>query len=177
MSMGIPFVYNFGILLDVSLSYSPLEERFGNMTRYYTTFLTSRVYYKEAVAAFVVFDITRAQTFEAVKKWKQDIDHKVFLPDEKPIPCVLLANKCDLKEQTNSKIFDEMNNYVQENGFAGWFETSAKEDKGIEDACKFLVEKILENHVVVKEEKRDVITISKETKTPQETSGGGFCCK
>lgn len=35
------------------------QERFGNMTR---------VYYKEAVGAFVVFDVTRTSTYEAVKK-------------------------------------------------------------------------------------------------------------
>lgn len=136
----------------------------------------TRVYYKEAVGAFVVFDITRPQTFEAVKKWKLDIDHKVFLPDDKPIPCVLLANKSDLKEQSSSKIFEDMNNYIAENQFVGWFETSAKEDKGIEEAARFLVEKILENHVVVKEEKRDVITI-KDTPTKTPEPSASFCCK
>ena len=60
------------------------QERFGNMTR---------VYYKEAVGAFIVFDVTRGQTFEAVHKWKNDLDSKVMLPDGSPIPCVLLANK------------------------------------------------------------------------------------
>lgn len=84
--------------------------RFGNMTR---------VYYKEAVGAFIVwvlidlkpfehkfneilcfsFDVTRSATFDAVLKWKQDLDSKVSLPDGSQIPCILLANKvkrCDL---------------------------------------------------------------------------------
>lgn len=60
------------------------QERFGNMTR---------VYYKEAAGAFVVFDVTRNATFDAVIKWKQDLDSKVQLPDGSPIPCILLANK------------------------------------------------------------------------------------
>lgn len=60
------------------------QERFGNMTR---------VYYKEAVGAFIVFDVTRAATFEAVRKWKQDLDSKVQLADGSNIPCMLLANK------------------------------------------------------------------------------------
>ncbi|RVE39918.1 hypothetical protein evm_015432, partial [Chilo suppressalis] len=60
------------------------QERFGNMTR---------VYYKEAVGAFIVFDVSRAATFEAVVKWKNDLDTKVQLPDGSPIPCILLANK------------------------------------------------------------------------------------
>lgn len=53
----------------------------------------TRVYYKEAVGAFIVFDVTRAATFDAVVKWKQDLDAKVQLPDGSAIPCVLLANK------------------------------------------------------------------------------------
>ncbi len=53
----------------------------------------TRVYYKEAVGAFIVFDVTRVSTFEAVQKWKNDLDSKVHLPDGSQIPCVLLANK------------------------------------------------------------------------------------
>lgn len=53
----------------------------------------TRVYYKEAVGAFVVFDVTRSQTFDAVTKWKTDLDTKVTLADGSPIPTVLLANK------------------------------------------------------------------------------------
>ncbi len=69
---------------DVWLANSSGQERFGNMTR---------VYYKEAVGAFIVFDVTRPSTFEAVQKWKTDLDSKVQLPDGSPVPCVLLANK------------------------------------------------------------------------------------
>ena len=53
----------------------------------------TRVYYKEAVGAFIVFDVSRASTFEAVQKWKSDLDSKVQLPDGSTIPCVLLGNK------------------------------------------------------------------------------------
>ena len=60
------------------------QERFGSMTR---------VYYKEAVAAFIVFDVTRSVTFDAVMKWKNDLDQKVQLPNGDCVPCVLLANK------------------------------------------------------------------------------------
>uniref|UniRef100_A0A671NC61 Ras-related protein Rab n=1 Tax=Sinocyclocheilus anshuiensis TaxID=1608454 RepID=A0A671NC61_9TELE len=92
------------------------QERFGNMTR---------VYYKEAVGAFVVFDITRGSTFEAVSKWKHDLDSKVKLASGNPIPSVLLANKCDQKKDgsNNSTLMD---NFCKEAGFLGWFETSAK---------------------------------------------------
>ena len=60
------------------------QERFGNMTR---------VYYKDAVGCIIVFDVTRASTFDAVSKWKADLDNKVQLPDGSRVPCILLANK------------------------------------------------------------------------------------
>jgi len=53
----------------------------------------TRVYYKEAVGCFIVFDITRPSTFEAVERWKKDLDSKVSLHDGSRIPCILLANK------------------------------------------------------------------------------------
>ncbi|XP_058466790.1 uncharacterized protein LOC131439594 isoform X1 [Malaya genurostris] len=112
------------------------QERFGNMTR---------VYYKEAVGAFIVFDVTRSATFDAVIKWKQDLDSKVQLPDGKPIPCILLANKSDQQKQGIVTIPAKLDEYVKDHGFAAWFETSAKENINIEEAATSLVNKILMN--------------------------------
>ncbi|KAJ0061591.1 hypothetical protein NL108_005695, partial [Boleophthalmus pectinirostris] len=92
------------------------QERFGNMTR---------VYYREAMGAFIVFDVTRPTTFEAVIKWKEDLDSKLMLPNGQSIATVLLANKCDQgRELTNNCI--KMDQFCKDHGFAGWFETSAK---------------------------------------------------
>ncbi len=60
------------------------QERFGSMTR---------VYYKDAVASIIVFDVTHTLTFDAVSKWKSDLDSKVQLPNGLRVPCILLANK------------------------------------------------------------------------------------
>eukprot|EP01027_Heterolobosea_sp_BB2_P005023 GEZU01007727.1.p1 GENE.GEZU01007727.1~~GEZU01007727.1.p1 ORF type:complete len:223 (+),score=67.26 GEZU01007727.1:89-757(+) len=139
------------------------QERFGNMTR---------VYYKEAVGAMVVYDITRPATFEAVAKWKNDIDRKVFLADNRPIPCVLLANKCDLPNAQN-KTPEEMNKYCLEAGFAGWFETSAKDNKNIDEAARFLVSQILENDVPMKEENEGTITLKAPQQQQQQQPGNG----
>ncbi|XP_061708450.1 ras-related protein Rab-44 isoform X1 [Cydia pomonella] len=112
------------------------QERFGNMTR---------VYYKEAVGAFIVFDVSRVATFDAVVKWKNDLDTKVQLPDGSPIPCILLANKCDQQKEGIVNSPAKMDEYCRERGFAGWFETSAKENINIEEAARSLVNKILLN--------------------------------
>uniref|UniRef100_T1PJR8 Ras family protein n=1 Tax=Musca domestica TaxID=7370 RepID=T1PJR8_MUSDO len=116
------------------------QERFGNMTR---------VYYKEAVGAFIVFDVTRSGTFDCVSKWKEDLDSKVQLPDGSPIPCILLANKCDQDKQGMVTNAEKMDEYVKEHGFAGWFETSAKENINIDEAARALVNKILLNDKLI----------------------------
>ncbi|KAK7926352.1 hypothetical protein WMY93_008662 [Mugilogobius chulae] len=108
------------------------QERYGNMTR---------VYYKEAVGALVVFDVTRASTFEAVLKWKDDLDSKVTLNHGRPVPAVLLANKSDQLASHSPKL----DTFCKENGFVAWFETSAKENSNIEEAAVCLVEHILSN--------------------------------
>lgn len=53
----------------------------------------TRVYYKEAVGALVVYDVSRLSTLEGVSKWKADLDDKLRLPDGTKIPAILLANK------------------------------------------------------------------------------------
>eukprot|EP01126_Amoeba_proteus_P040367 TRINITY_DN4302_c0_g1_i11.p1 TRINITY_DN4302_c0_g1~~TRINITY_DN4302_c0_g1_i11.p1 ORF type:complete len:230 (-),score=35.93 TRINITY_DN4302_c0_g1_i11:44-733(-) len=109
------------------------HERFGTMTR---------VYYKYAIAALVVFDLTRPATFEAVLKWRDDVNSKVILANDQPIPLVLLANKCDLEDVHVNK--EELDLFCQQNGFLKWFETSALSDIGIDSAMKYLALKILE---------------------------------
>ncbi|NWZ97570.1 RAB7L protein, partial [Nesospiza acunhae] len=60
------------------------QERFTSMTR---------LYYREASACVIMFDVTNSSTFSNSQKWKQDLDSKLALPDGSPVPCLLLANK------------------------------------------------------------------------------------
>lgn len=109
------------------------QERFGNMTR---------VYYREAMGAFIVFDVTRPTTFEAVTKWKEDLDSKLMLANGQSIATVLLANKCDQgKEFTHNGV--KMDQFCKDNGFVGWFHTSAKDNININEAANFLVKHIM----------------------------------
>ncbi|KAF8985574.1 rab32, member RAS oncoprotein [Entomortierella lignicola] len=108
------------------------QEKFSGLTR---------VYYKEAVAALVVYDVTRPKTFEAVPKWKSDLDSKVSLPGGEPIPVVLLANKIDLHDGELDT--EQMEKFCEENGFLKWFGTSAKDNSNIEDAARYLLEEIM----------------------------------
>jgi small GTP-binding protein len=147
------------------------QERFGNMTR---------VYYKEAVGAMVVFDITSPKTWDEVAKWKQDIDLKVRIGDD-PIPVVLLANKVDLDRsaegfEENNK--DTIDAYCQQHGFAGWFATSAKSNQGIDKAARFLVERMLKNDArqAKKGPDADVIDVSAPGAQKPAPAASGGCC-
>nr|XP_055064760.1 ras-related protein Rab-38b [Misgurnus anguillicaudatus] len=110
------------------------QERFGNMTR---------VYYREAMGAIVVFDVNKLATFEAVSKWKEDLDSKLILSNGQGIATVLLANKCDQNNDFLTNNSTKMDQYCKENGFVGWFETSAKENININEAANFLVKHIM----------------------------------
>jgi small GTP-binding protein len=114
------------------------QERFGSMTR---------VYYKEATAALIVFDVTRGVVgLDNVKKWKADIDAKVTF-DNNPIPVILLANKYDLIEEEDEwdKLKGIIDTFCTRHDFVAWFETSAKDGLNIELAGNNLVKAIMEN--------------------------------
>ncbi|XP_059723466.1 ras-related protein Rab-7L1 [Haemorhous mexicanus] len=108
------------------------QERFTSMTR---------LYYREASACLVLFDVTNPSTFSSSHRWKQDLDSKVVLPDGSPVPCLLLANKCDLSPWAVSR--EEIDRFSKENGFSGWVETSVKENKNINEAMRVLLEKMM----------------------------------
>ncbi|KAM6949634.1 ras-related protein Rab-38 [Aplochiton taeniatus] len=110
------------------------QERYGNMTR---------VYYREAVGALVVFDMTRVSTFQAVLKWKGDLDSKVALGNGRPVPVVLLANKSDQQRQGLCSKLPKLETFSRDHGFVGWYETSAKDNTNIEAAITCLVENIM----------------------------------
>ncbi|XP_072543581.1 ras-related protein Rab-38 [Salminus brasiliensis] len=114
------------------------QERYGNMTR---------VYYREAVGALVVFDMTRASTFQAVLKWKGDLDSKVALNNGRPVPAVLVANKCDQQKQGLCARLPKLETFSREHGFVGWYETSAKDNTNIDAAIMCLVENVMASEV------------------------------
>lgn len=121
------------------------QERYQNLLH---------VYYKDAVGAIVLFDITRPSTLEGAKKWKDDIDKKVKFPGtDESIPVVLVANKVDLIEDEN--LDDNEHNQLDDNfileidqlsteyEFLTWFKASAKNDIGVKDTFESMVKFLL----------------------------------
>lgn len=105
------------------------SERYGQMTR---------VYYKEAAGALIVYDATKSNWSEGVTKWKKDLDDKITQKDGKPLPTLLLANKCDLE---SAKAPDAAT--LTASNLPECILTSAKTDIGITDAITSIVRQIL----------------------------------
>jgi Ras-related protein Rab-32 len=146
------------------------QDRFGAI---------ARVYYKDAKGALLLYDITRKDSYDNTLLWKKEIDEKVRLPDGSRLPVLLVGNKSDLenlRQVPDDK--DRLNEFVQENGFIGWFETSAKEGTLIHDAARYLVEDILKHDLTKKQSARsdsDAVRNS-DIGSDSSTSGGGCPC-
>lgn len=100
----------------------------------------------------LVYDVSRPETFENVKKWKAEIESKVTLPDGSPLPVVLVGNKCDKESVVDNAQLDA---FCESNGFIGWFETSAKENINIQQCATFLVREVLKHDCVFQQRQRD----------------------
>lgn len=145
------------------------QERFNNMTR---------VYYKDAIGAVVVYDVTRFTTRESVIQWKHDIDSKLVFPGtDIKIPTILIANKNDLlsKEDDDQYITkDGMDKFCKEHGFVTWFSTSVKNNTNINEAFNTLIESIMkmqstvDNSIITN--KQDTITLDNHTVTENKCS-------
>ena len=91
------------------------QERFRSM---------APMYYRNANAALVVYDITEAGSLELAKDWvkelQQNVEHTIFL--------CLIGNKCDLEE--HRQVTTEEGRSYAESINAIFVETSAKENTG-----------------------------------------------
>lgn len=115
------------------------QERYGNLTH---------AYYKDSYGAFVVADVSTKPLSNALADaaaWKSDIDKKVqFLSSTESLPCILLLNKADLLTPEDNINEEEIKEFSERNGFAGYYLVSAKTDLHLKEACNDLVEVIIE---------------------------------
>lgn len=94
------------------------QERFRSM---------APMYYRNANAALIVFDITQYDTFQAVKDWVKELQRNVL----ESMVLSVVGNKTDLESQ-RKVTRDEALQYAASIG-GNYFESSALHDEGIED--------------------------------------------
>ncbi|KAL8474705.1 hypothetical protein ACS0TY_030514 [Phlomoides rotata] len=95
-------------------------------------------YYRGALGALLVYDITRRSTFESLKKWLKEL--REFGNPEMVV--VLVGNKSDLRRSREVNLEDGQSLAQLEN--ISFMETSAKENLNVEDAFLQMITKIYE---------------------------------
>ncbi|XP_010261713.1 PREDICTED: ras-related protein RABA6b-like [Nelumbo nucifera] len=95
-------------------------------------------YYRGALGALLVYDITRRVTFSNLKKWLQELRHF----GESELVIVLVGNKSDLGH--NREVTEEEGQEVAEREGLCFMETSALENLKVEDAFLQMIMQIYE---------------------------------
>ena len=92
--------------------------------------------------------LAASDTFDAVLKWKHDIDNKVFLPSGERIPVLLLGNKSDLLDEGHTPCIPtaDLDNFLAHNSFYAHYLCSAKTGHNVKEACTHLVARIHHNN-------------------------------
>ena len=130
-------------------------------------------YYKGAKGAFVVYDITRRNTFDNIDKWISDLKTN----GDNNISIMLIGNKSDL----NDKREVETNEGIKksEETKIAFMETSALSGENIIKAFNELIEQIYQNNCLNVEEDIDIeidkgVNLSEEKKENNDTKK--TCC-
>lgn len=96
-------------------------------------------FYKQAIAALLIFDVTNKRSFENLEAWIKEAIENV----EQQIPFVMVGNKIDLAD-SRSVSTEEIQKKAKELGIALVIETSAVTGEGIEQAFNYLAHTIID---------------------------------
>ncbi|KAM3657146.1 ras-related protein Rab-25 [Ammospiza nelsoni] len=121
-------------------------------------------YYRGAVGALVVFDITKHQTYDVVDRWLKELyDHA-----EASIVVMLVGNKTDLA-QAREVPMEEAKMFADNNGLL-FVETSALDSTNVEEAFETILKEIF--HKVQKQKQRSSQsnTVSLASESPASTA-------
>ncbi|XP_028800495.1 ras-related protein Rab-2-A-like [Neltuma alba] len=117
------------------------QEKFRSITR---------TYYREAIVALLVYDITRKETFKHLDSWLKELREHA----DSNVTIVLVGNKCDLNLRREVST-EEGKQFAKENKLI-FLETSAKlgqnVDEAFEEAAKSVYKKVEDGFFDLKNE-------------------------
>ena len=96
----------------------------------------TRGYYRGSIGAFLVFDISKKQSFENIMRWLSDVRSTA----REGVVTVLIGNKLDLAA-TRQVTSEEAQAFAQKNDMM-YFETSAKTGENVEAAMTSLLDRV-----------------------------------
>ncbi|XP_014498055.1 ras-related protein RABA5e [Vigna radiata var. radiata] len=96
-------------------------------------------YYRGAVGALVVYDISRRGTFDGIKRWLEELTTQ----NDSTVARMLVGNKCDL-ENIREVSTEEGKNLAEEEGLF-FMETSALDSTNVQTAFEIVIREIYNN--------------------------------
>ena len=124
-------VLNNGVAIKLHLWDTGGQERFRSMTN---------LYYRDANAAILTYDITNEQSFTSLDFWLKELKYKI---DNEGMVLCLAGNKCDVGDEERKVDYERAKKFAEENNMM-FYETSAKNDVGIKDLFNGLLYKLYE---------------------------------
>jgi small GTP-binding protein len=103
-------------------------------------------YFEGANAAFIVYDVTRPETYQSVVVWHEEMMR--LLP--KTMPVIVVGNKTDLPRRVDRKDGEKIANQLN----ADYIETSAKTGANIDVAFDRIARKLLSEVMKVPQKKK-----------------------
>ncbi|KAK8746585.1 hypothetical protein OTU49_017091 [Cherax quadricarinatus] len=119
------------------------------------------IYYRESHGAVLVYDITDEDSFQKVKNWVREL--RRMLGND--ICLVIAGNKIDMEKERHVSL-EEAEAYAQEVG-AFHFQTSAKQNKGVEELFIELTRRMLDNAVTNDQQRINSLTRGGNTRNLQ----------
>lgn len=124
----------------------------------------SKNYYREADGILIIYDITKDNTFQGVKKWMEQIKENINCNN---IVISLVGNKNDLEQLRVIKQEDGQN--LAKEYDIPFFETSAKDNVNIDKIFEYMAEEMYNKRKNRKKEENNIQLTKKEKKRK--------CCK
>jgi Ras-related protein Rab-2A len=151
LTIGVEFAIKFYEIknknIKIQIWDTAGEEAFQSITKNY---------YKNAIGALLVYDITKKSSFDHLKNWLDNIREN----SSRNIKIILIGNKTDLEDK-REVTFEEGEEFAKNNGLF-FLETSAKNFTNINESFNKLTEEIYDNIEILEEEEESKNSIKLE---------------
>ena len=99
------------------------------------------LYYKDAVAAILVFDLSNKESLDSLNYWVKELNENV---DNTNFVISLAGNKSDLPNEMKQVSYNDGKNFCKDTDITIFYETSAKTGTGVKELFTALAQKVYE---------------------------------
>ena len=107
------------------------------------------LYYKDAVAALLVYDVSNSETLESLDYWVRELRENV---DNSNFIISVAGNKNDLPNEKRVLTLNDGKKFCKDNDISVFSETSAKTGIGVKELFTSLAQKVYEMYIGTRKE-------------------------